>query len=329
MNPQPGFPPKEAGVAIDLAKIQKILLPFPYFTALLTGVAILSFAAIITRISEFDISPGATIFNRYWIATIAIILWQTIRARIPKSPEEEVSEKIDYTLYDILLFATEITFSLGAVFLWAISLTQTSVANSNLLHNMTPVFSTLFGFLLFRQQFNIRFLIGIVVAVSASVIIQLGDLSISYDSFLGDSLALLSAVLYSITFLAREKLRYKFSPDSILLWSCAFKSLLMLPIVLIFEDQVFPISQSGWLAVIFLGIFVQVFGHGLLIYSLKTFSSSFSALCLLLDPVITAFAAWIILAEQLSWLNSVTFIGVLVGIYLSATSKNETNESKQ
>ena len=299
------------------------LLPYPYLTALLVGIVILSFAAILTRISEFDIGPGATIFNRYGIATLGISFWQIIKSSIRNGSDEKMPFwKIRYEPYDIMLLLAEAIFSLGCVFLWAISLTQTSVANSNLLHNMTPIFSASLSFLFLGQSFDRRFLIGIIIAVGASIGIQLGDLYVSHESFVGDCLALLSALLYSLAFLVREKLCHKFTIDVILLWSCTCRSILILPIVLFFEGQVFPISLSGWLAVILLGICVQIFGHGLLIYSLKAFNSSFSTLCLLLDPVLTALAAWLILAEQLSFWNCIAFAGVLTGIYLSGTSKS-------
>ncbi|GET41209.1 DMT family transporter [Microseira wollei] len=306
---------------IYFLRIAKSLLPFPYLTALLTAVFILSFAAILTRLSECDIGPSATIFNRYWIATVSLAFWQGVKA-FTRDSSEQISSKVNYTLYDILLLFLEALLSMGCILLWAISLKQTSVANSNLLHNLTPIFSASFSFLIFGQRYDSRFLMGIIIAVCASIGIELEDWSESYNSFLGDTLALLSAVLYSISLLVREKLRTKFSPDIILLWSCTCRSILIFPIVLIFEDKIFPISQSGWLAVILLGICVQVFGHGLLIYSLKTFSSSFSALCLLLEPLITAFAAWAILAERLSLINWIAFMGVLIGVYLSSTSKS-------
>ncbi|WP_293102083.1 DMT family transporter [Moorena sp. SIO3I6] len=85
--------------------------------------------------------------------------------------------------------------------------------------------------------------------------------------------------------------------------------------------HLFPLTQSAWFSVVALGIVVQVFGHGLLTYSFKHFSSSFVSVCLLLDPLITALFAWIIFAEKLTPLKMVSFLGVIAGIYLARLGK--------
>ena len=51
------------------------------FLSLLLGVFILSFAAIFTRLAENELSPSATIFNRYYIATVVLFIWQAIQVK--------------------------------------------------------------------------------------------------------------------------------------------------------------------------------------------------------------------------------------------------------
>jgi drug/metabolite transporter (DMT)-like permease len=303
------------------------------FFTLIGSVLLLSVAAILTKLSEIDIGPSATVFNRYLIAVITLSLWQTIQIATKGSPDQLADDwRIKYQLSDIFMICLEAIMSLGCILFWAFSLTQTSVANSNLLHNMTPIFAIVGGWLIFGQHFNRRFLIGMAIALVASSSIQFQDWRINYDYFFGDSLAFISSIFYAGAFLAREKLRSKFSVGTILLWSSTLRLILSLPIVLLTEDKLFPSSYSGWLAVISLGVLVQVIGHGLLTYSLKKFSSRFVSTCFLLNPIFTAIFAWIIFSEQLSLLNCAAFLVVLVGIYLAITGKGaEKNavESKQ
>ncbi|MCV3215878.1 DMT family transporter [Plectonema radiosum NIES-515] len=295
---------------------------------LLASVLILSVAAILTKLSEFDIGPSATVFNRYLIAVITLSLWQTIEIATKASPDQVADDwRIKYQLSDIFVICIESIMSLGCILLWAFSFTKTSVANSNLLHNMTPIFAILGGWLILGQHFNRRFLIGMAIALAASSSIQFQDWRINYDYFFGDSLAFMSSILYAGAFLAREKLRSKFSAGTILLWSCTFRLILSLPIVLLTEDKLFPSTYSGWLAVISLGVLVQVIGHGLLTYSLKKFSSGFVSTCLLLDPIFTAIFAWIIFSEQLSVLNCAAFLVVLIGMYLAITGKGAEKDA--
>ncbi len=201
--------PDQAVIPINKTSL---LLPF---LALLTATIILSFAAILIRLTEFDLKPGATVFNRYWIAAVTLSLWQSSKFIFARKTEPEDKPSEDVTVNDIILFGTESLMSFGCISLWAISLTQTSVANANLLHNMTPIFTTLGGWLVLNQRFDNRFLVGMLIAILASSCIGFEDWFINTNNFTGDILALLSSVLYAGAFLTRESLRKKYSASTI------------------------------------------------------------------------------------------------------------------
>lgn len=286
------------------------------FSSLLLGVFILSFAAIFTRIAENELSPSATVFNRYYIATVVLVPWQIIQLRINNSSEPNQVIK----LQDWAIFVLSSMLGTSAIFLWASSLTQTSVANSNLLHNVTPIFAVLGGWLFLGQSFDYKFLLGMLLAIIGVFIISFGDFHSEVNSLYGDSLALLSAVFYALNYLVREKLRSKFSASTILFWTCLLSGCFTFLITLTTETQLFPNSWQTWLAVICLAVLCQIIGQGLLIHNLKQFSSAFITLLMLTEPLLTALFAFIIFAEKLSPLNWVAFIVVLIGIYIAKLS---------
>jgi drug/metabolite transporter (DMT)-like permease len=286
------------------------------FSSLLLGVFILSFAAIFTRIAENELSPSATVFNRYYIATVVLVPWQIIQLRINNSSEPNQVIK----LQDWAIFVLSSMLGTSAIFLWASSLTQTSVANSNLLHNVTPIFAVLGGWLFLGQSFDYKFLLGMLLAIIGVFIISFGDFHSAVNSLYGDSLALLSAVFYALNYLVREKLRSKFSASTILLWTSLLSGCFTFLITLTTETQLFPNSWQTWLAVICLAVLCQIIGQGLLIHNLKQFSSAFVTLLMLTEPLLTALFAFIIFAEKLSPLNWVAFIVVLIGIYIAKLS---------
>lgn len=289
-------------------------------TTLFLAILALSFAAIFIRLSERELGPVATIFNRFWVATLILGLGNVLKTLSERHSHDSSLQKQHYTVSDLVLLLVMSCFFSGTLITWAWSLTQTSVANSNLLHNVTPLFTTLMGWLFLRQCFEGRFLVGMVLAISGSILIGLGDLQVASDNFTGDSLALLSAVFSAANLLTVEKLRAKFSATTILLWCSFFGTLLTFPIVLLTEDVLFPYSWAGWLAIIAQALVCQVLGQSLQAYNLKQFSSGFVAVFLLLDPVITAILAWVIFSEQLIPLNGVAFSVVLAGIYLAKVS---------
>ena len=204
-----------------------------------------------------------------------------------------------------------------SIILWSWSLTQTSVANSTVLRNLTPVFTTLWGWLLLKKSFDIRFLAGITIAFVGAIAIGISDFSVSIEQIIGDGAALLAAMFYSIYLLTTEQLRSRFSTATILLWRCALGTVITLPITLLTDQQIFPHTFSGWIAVISLALICQVLGQGLLAQSLNQLSSSFVATTLLLEPAISAFIAWLLFFEKLTLLNWIAFFVVLAGVYLA------------
>jgi drug/metabolite transporter (DMT)-like permease len=289
-------------------------------TTLFLAILALSFAAIFIKLSERELGPVATIFNRFWVATLILGFGNVVKTLSERHSHDSSLQKQHYTVSDLVLLLVMSCFFSGTLITWAWSLTQTSVANSNLLHNVTPLFTTLMGWLFLRQCFEGRFLVGMVLAISGSILIGIGDLQLASDNFTGDSLAILSAVFSAANLLTVEKLRAKFSATTILLWCSFFGTLLTFPLLLLTEDVLFPYSWAGWLAIIAQALVCQVFGQSLQAYNLKQFSSGFVAVFLLLDPVITAILAWVIFSEQLSPLNWVAFSVVLTGIYLAKVS---------
>jgi len=279
-----------------------------------------SLAAIFIRLSEREISPNATVFNRLWIATAVFGLWNGAGEVRRRMSGNDVEVRSSYTLRDFMLLTAVGVVSSASLGFWAWSLTQTNVANSTVLRNLTPLFTTLGGWLLLGRRFDSRFLLGMAVALGGAIAIGMDDLQTAGDNFAGDIAALLSAVFYAANLLIAEHLRTKFPATTILMWRCFIGSILILPLVLLAGDRVFPYSWQGWLAVMALAVICQAFGQGLLIHSLGRLSSGFVALFLLLEPVITAIIAWVLFSESLSLFNWLAFSVVLAGIYLAKSS---------
>ena len=287
------------------------------FSLLLLGVFFLSFAAILIRLSEQEIGANATIFNRLWIATIFFGLWNQITNFIPLLPSESTPSQENKIINHLGILLLLAIVDLMCLLFWAWSLNQTSITNSNLLHNLTPIFATFGGWLFLNQSFNSRFVVGVILASLGSSTIAFSDLQFGSQYFIGDVLALLSALFYGVSYLIYERLRNQFSATSLLFWTCFFRSILLLPLALITEPQLFPSSWSGWLTVICLGIFCQGLGNLIFIHTLKQFSAGFVSLFLLLEPILTAIFAWIIFVEKLNFINWIAFTTVLVGIYFA------------
>ena len=304
--------------------------------ALSVGTLAISFAAIFIKWSEADISPNATVFNRFLIAAIGLGLWNGTRgivARIkgggleqptgqpPNSPSAAYTPKT-MGLF-LLLGGSYVLFQCT----WAWSLAHTGIAISTLLHNLTPVFTSFGAWLILRQQFERRFFGGMVLAMGGATALGLADLHFEASELAGDAAALVSALFYGIYLLAIEQLRSQFRATTVLFWSSALGAGIMLPILLLTQAQLFPSSLEGWLAVLALAIICQIMGQGLVVYSLEHLSANFVAVFLLLDPAFTALEGWLIFAESLSPWSWLALGVALYGIYLTLLSQSDQTKS--
>lgn len=284
-------------------------------------------ASILVVIAEQEIGPNATTCNRLGMAAIAFGLWNGFTQVSDRWSDSQSEPQPSYTLRDLgLLLIAGVSFA-ASLTLWAWSLTQTSVANSTLLNNMMPIFTTLGAWLLLGQRFKAKFLLGMAVAIVGAIIIGVEDLQAAKNNIFGDAAALLAAMLSATSILSIEQLRVKFSATIIMLWTSFIGTLFIFPVVLLSEGQLFPTFWVGWLAVISLAIVSQVIGQGLLTYSLKRFSSGLVAVSMLAIPVIAALLAMIIFSEKLSLLNWLAFLVVLAGIYLAISAQGIDEES--
>lgn len=305
-------------------KTSHVLLPDKLLTDALSlgiltvAVIALAFSPIFTKLSEIELSPTATIFNRLWIATIIISSWQFIKTPAKFdviAPTESISDRQEQGW----LFLASLCATVSAV-LWAMSLIHTSVSSSTVLRSFTPIFISLGAWLILKQRFNRQFIIGMMLSIVGAIAIGWDDLQLGQDYLTGDGIALVSAALHGANILIIGYLRDRgCTTEKVLLWRCAGGALVVLPLCLT-DTNLFPLSLQGWLTIVALAVVCQIFGQGLLVYSLKQFSSSFVGIFTLLKPLITALLAWAFFAETISITSAIALVLILVGIYLAKSS---------
>ncbi len=309
---------------IPLPKVGRPSL-FAFLTLCFALLAV-SFAPIFIRLSETELGPNGTVFNRLFIFFISFGVGRFITEKFSSTNDNEEAKKITGQQW-WLLGLVGVIAAISLV-LWAISLQYTTVAKSVLLNNLTPIFTTLGSWLFLKKKFDSKFLIGMAIAVLGAITLGIEDLNGAAEgSLLGDVYAFLSAVFLGTYFLIVEQLRSRFSATTILLWRCATGAIILLPTTIFLEGQLFPTTQVAIFAVIGLGLISEGLGQRLLADSMNVFSSSFVSLFLLLEPIISAVLAWFIFVEGLTLTTWLAFAVVLTGIYVAQTSKAATSES--
>ncbi|MBF0783956.1 DMT family transporter [Muribacter muris] len=200
---------------------------------------------------------------------------------------------------------------------WNISFAYTTVANANLLANLVPFTVVPISYFLYKEKLTKSFLLGAGIMLIGLMILMNGKISPTLLHFKGDLLALLTSVFYGLFMISVYKLRYHFSTIQIMAYASIGCLIVLLPLAIGYEGVFVPFTFAEIYPLIGLALLSQILGQGGLSYCLGKINASFAALLVLTQPMIAAFYAYVIFGERLSFLEIISLVIVLIGLYIA------------
>jgi drug/metabolite transporter (DMT)-like permease len=88
-------------------------------------------------------------------------------------------------------------------------------------------------------------------------------------------------------------------------------------VALLTGEDLMPGSTQGWIALAAMALISHIGGQSLIAYGLAHLPPAFGSVTLLVQPVVAAFLAWVMLNEPLSALKGLGGAVVLLGIALA------------
>ncbi|CAA6605055.1 conserved membrane hypothetical protein [Rhodospirillaceae bacterium LM-1] len=275
--------------------------------ALLLGAVGIGFAPILVRLSP--LGPSATAFYRLLLSLPILGLWLAWECYAKK--------RLPFRAGDIkglsvagLCFAADL-----AVWHWALLLT--SVANATLFPNFAPIYVTLAGWILFKQGVRPLFILGMGLALGGAILLMGENLQLGGSHLAGDLLAQLTAVFYAGYIVAVGRLRSRLSTAAIMTVSGAITTPVLLLVAVASGEALWPEPGKGWEALIALALVSHVGGQSLIAYALAHLPAPFGSVVLLLQPLVAALLAWVLLGESLTLLAMLGGLVILAGILLA------------
>ena len=119
--------------------------------------------------------------------------------------------------------------------------------------------------------------------------------------------------------------RAELNNSQVMFYSAVFAALTLFPVMLLAEDQYWPVTLSGWGVVLGLAYMSQLLGQGLIGWAMGHLPAAFSAVSLLINPVAAALFAWATLGERLSFIQILGGIAVLAGIMLARPKRGKSH----
>lgn len=184
---------------------------------------------------------------------------------------------------------------------WFAALDRTSVARATLLACTTPLWATLGSFLLGRRRPTVRDLAALAVAaLGLWLVTQTSAQAATHATFLGDLFGLSAGLLFGSYLLCVEGLHQTISAQRQVTLAYSVAAGLLWAALLVRGEATLSYSFSVWKALLGMTLGPQIFGHTLLNWSLRHFSSSLVAFSILLEPIIAALLAWYLLGQTLT-----------------------------
>ena len=268
--------------------------------ALFAGAAAIGTSALFVKVSETG--PVATAFWRVALALPLLWLW-ALRTPRPAGGARDTR----------LILAAGFFFA-GDLAVWHWSIVLSSVANATLLANLAPLFVTLAAWLLFRRRPGARFVLALAVALCGMGLLIGPDFHAGGRAALGDVLGVVTAMFYAAYQMTVNRAQATVSTARIMAISTTLTALFLVPVVALSGETWCPSTAHGWLLLVGLALISQVAGQSLIAYALAHLSTVFASVGLLLQPVVAAVLAWVLLGEALTNWQLVGGVLVLAGI---------------
>jgi drug/metabolite transporter (DMT)-like permease len=281
--------------------------------ALLGGAAAIGTSALFVKVSE--VGPVSSAFWRVFLALPVLFAWAHFDSKTTR-PEEKGGS--------LRLMVLAGFFFAGDLGVWHWSIVLTSVANATLLANCAPIFVTLAAWLIFRRRPRALFVGGLAIALCGMVLLLHGDFHSAGSALLGDALGIVTAMFYAAYQLTVTRVRKAVSTARIMAVSGAVTAIILLPIALGSGERFLPVSTHGWLLLLGLALIAQAGGQSLIAYAMAHLPATFSSVGLLLQPVIAAALAWMLLGEALTPLAIGGAVLVLIGIRIAHAAAEKT-----
>lgn len=207
-------------------------------------------------------------------------------------------------------------FLAGDLTFFNLSLVMTSLANTNLLTNLTAFIIVPVSYFIFKEKIPKFYLVGLMITIVGVVILITGKKVPSTSNYVGDIFAMCACIFYSLFFLVTYRLRNEMS-GSLIMFIGAFGTMLVLIFSAFFiEGLQAPKNINDFLILLGFALFMQVIGQNLLAHCQGKISVNLSSVITLMQPVIAAIYSLIFFKETLSIKEIIGIIIVIVGVYI-------------
>ncbi|MDD4780042.1 MAG: DMT family transporter [Tissierellia bacterium] len=271
------------------------------------AVCFLATGGIFARLSKLP--PMNTAFYRVVIAIP--ILFIIVRKKLKFVEKKDV----------ILILFGGVFFGIDLA-LWFLSFNYTSLANANLLANLTSFTIIPVSYFIFKEKVPSKFLLSVVITVIGVAILLNGKANPNQSNFFGDFIAFVASFFYAIFTLVVYKSRDRVDSMIIIFIVSFSTAITIFSIMMLTEGFHVPKTINEIWPLLGVSLSSQIIGQGLMSYSLGKVRASLTSVLALLQPVVAAILSFLIFSEKLTLIEIVGILITSVGIYYAKKTNN-------
>ena len=268
---------------------------------LVFGACVIGLSPILVRLTETG--PAAAGFWRLLFA-LPLLAVMTVRTSGPIGRPSGIAAMAG------VMFALDLGF-------WHYGIKYTSVTNSTVLSNLTPVVVTAFAWIFLKQRPRGLFLVAVAVAIGGATLMAMekgGGPGV--DPPLGNAFSATTALWYALYLVAIGEGRKREGASRLMFWSSAVGLPLVLIGALALNEQIIPLGPGGWAACVGLGL-MHVAGQGSIAWAMGRLPTPTASVVVLVQPVVAAGLGYVLFAEALGPLQALGATVTLGGVILA------------
>lgn len=279
----------------------------PRFFAFL-AVVFWGISFVATKAALREISPVTLIFSRFFIG--ALVLLAIVRSLPPRHawPSLALMGFVGVFIHQMLQ---------------AFALTMTEATSTGWLIGVTPIWSAMIAAIFLRERFSALKIAGLATGFAgALLVVTRGDFSAAVfgrPSTTGDLMILLSTVNWAVYSVLGHRTIRTLGPRRATSGAMLFGASMLAPFFVAQRGwrELPALSQTGWIALLFLAIGCSALGYLFWYGALETVEVSRVAALLYLEPLVTFAAAAALLGERVSAIVIAGGLLVLVGVVIA------------
>ena len=216
----------------------------------------------------------------------------------------------------------------GHFIVWTAAVQSTTVANAMVFFNINPVFTATAAHLIFREQITRRLTIAIALGLVGITVIALADLHLRPENVVGDLLAVLCSLLFTVYFLLGKRLRQKLDTRVYVPTLYAVSAVVCMAILPTTGGPIVAFDRLTWFAFVLMALVPTMIGHTSLNMALRYIDAGRLSVLTLTEPVFAGGVAYLAWGEPFTWQTAGGYLLIGVAVLVLFGDRWTTTHSR-